>query len=127
MVRHAKMFVYTGTNTPTETVAVDSTNSYYSQPISVMGCDSFSIQVKWTEGSSIAGTLYLQVSNDPRVHTDPTNANWVTTDEVFPANPAGSTATTAETFSGNGYAYARLMYTNSSGSGTLGPVWANAQ
>lgn len=126
MATRIKSRVYTGTNAPTDTVATSSTNSYYSQAVSLVGKEAFSIQVSWTNGSAMVGTFYLQVSNDPRVFEDPTNAVWFTTDEVFPANPNSNSSTTAETFSGNGYGAARLMYTNASGTGTLGPVWIHA-
>ena len=126
MVRHAKLKLYTGTDAPTETVSASSTTSYYSEPMAVMGCESFSIQVKWTNGANALGVFYVQVSNDERVLSAPTSAVWVTTAEVFPANPANDSSSTAETYSGNGYAFARLMFTNTSGTVTIGPVYGNA-
>lgn len=127
IVRTAKMGVYTGSNDPTTTVATSSTNTYYSEIIAIGGCQSFSFQVEWANVSAMTGTLYVDVSNDPDALNNPTAASWVTTAVVFPANPAGSTSATAETYSNSGYAFARVKYVNSSGTGTLGPVHANAQ
>lgn len=129
MIKHQQMKVYTGTYTTAtkaETVATSSTNSYYTEPVAVGGCQSFAFQVEWTNNSAMVGVFYIDVSNDPRVHEKPDSAVWTTTAEVMPANPASNSSNTAQTFSNSGYAYVRLKYTNTSGTGTFGKVWVNA-
>lgn len=92
-----------------DATSVSSTNTVYSNTMTFSTDTYAAIQVTWT--GTPTGTLYLQVSND--------GTNWVTTSEVFPANPAGSATSTAETWSGFGYKYARVKYTNASGTGTM--------
>ena len=87
-------------------VSVASATNSSAMTLSLDTCVSF--YVEWTGDTT--GTLYLQVSND--------STNWVTTSEVFPANPAGSSSSTAEVWSGFGYKYARVRYVPSGGSGT---------
>lgn len=83
--------------------AVSTATDYYSSSMTLSLDTCVSFQVSWT--GNIAGTLYLQVSND--------NSNWITTAEVFPANPNNDATTTAEVWSGFGYKYARIKLTKS--------------
>jgi len=90
-------------------VAVSSTTTYNSLPITSCTATIISAQCVWT--GTPTGTLFLQVSND--------GTTWSTTAEVFGANPAGGASNTSETWFGNGYKQARISYTNASGSGNL--------
>jgi len=89
-----------------------TTKNSTAMTLSLDTCVSF--HVSWTRlTGTLAGTLYLQVSND--------NSDWITTTEVFPANPntASAPGSTAEVWSGFGYKYARIQYVPASGTGTM--------
>ena len=68
-----------------QAVETGAPTNYYSSAMTLSLDTCVSFYVSWT--GAITGTLYLQVSND--------NTNWVTTSEVFPANPAETSSSTA--------------------------------
>lgn len=92
-----------------DAVAVSSTNTYTSLPVTSHTDTIHSFQVIWT--GNPAGDLTLEVSND--------GSTWSTTAETFDAEPAGSASNTAQVWSGFGYKMSRIKYVNSSGSGTM--------
>jgi hypothetical protein len=111
--------------------AMASTNTIYSTISNILHKDSVAIQLNWT-GTPV-GSFYVQVSNDykPALAQSegcgaPNNGNWI---QVPLTNPlTGSTALTKPTTDGNpmginlnqlGWAWIQVVYTNSSGSGTL--------
>ena len=76
---------------------------------------NFSAVISWSGTPS--GTISLEVSNDS---TDGVNGTWVAyTDVTLGTQPAGSTGKFGVSLADIGYRWIRVVYTSSSGSGTL--------
>lgn len=97
-------------------VAVSSTNTYYSKMWSGGDSVSYSLQVVWT--GTPTGTFTLQVSNKPNP-VESTDADWVTSTEVAVVNPAGSASQFLVSTTASPHMKKRLKYVNASGSGTI--------
>jgi hypothetical protein len=81
-----------------------------STAVNISGVLGYSIQAIWTAGSTPVGVLKLQGSND--------NSNWSDISGAT-SNVSGNTGNSVFNASGVYYNYVRLVYTNTSGTGTL--------
>lgn len=104
-----------------EGVAVSSTSTYYSTPMSGKHSDGHGLHLQWT--GTPTGTFTFWVSDKPKPSlTD--DSDWVQDSTNFTAsNPAGS-ASKAQHNIACRHAWARIKYVNASGSGVL-YGWAN--
>lgn len=111
-----------------ETTLDGATTSLTSGPIPMHpdAARSFSVHQYWNQGGgSLAATVAVQVSNDPRVQEDINNgtstASWpteITSSISTLVNPSTGAGANVFNFSFGGYKYFRLVVTRSSGTGT---------
>lgn len=102
--------------TPTNGVAVSSTSTYYSLPISATHAAFLAISLSWTGTPTGTFTLWATDRALPDLASD---TDWVQDTTYSPSNPSGSASKTRDNM-GNAVArFWRIKYVNSSGSGTL--------
>jgi len=99
----------------TEGVAVSSTNTYYSTPISLARADGLSVQFAHTSTAAGALTMWCSNKDQPNMAND---TDWVQVADAL-TDPAGSAGTTAEEIGNFRARWVRWKYVNASGSGTL--------
>jgi hypothetical protein len=99
----------------TDGVAVSSTNTYYSAPVTLAGADGLSVSVEWSGTPSGLLTLWKSNKPDP-VLTD--DSDWQQETDAL-TDPFGSASKTSEEYGNFRASLVRLKYVNSSGSGTL--------
>lgn len=88
---------------------VDMAATAQSKSMKVVNKRVVSFGLVWT--GTPTGTLDLEVSND--------DTNWFALSMTLATQPAGSAASTGASADIGGWAYARVSYTRSSGTGTL--------
>lgn len=99
--------------------SIDDTNIHYSEVLDLFSIYGYSIHSKWAKDSgTVAGTLKVQVSNDPEAKDNPDNAQWKSLDcsEVAVSDGDG------EHFYNIGdiyYRFMRIYYQLSSGAITV--------
>ena len=80
---------------------------YTSASVNLYLVELFSAQLIWTDAGSLAGTVYLQGSND--------GVNWVDLDDIALSGEGTDSFVQSDVF----YKYARFFYDRSAGDGTL--------
>lgn len=102
-------------------VAVTSTNTYYSDPVTIDG-ETASVHLVWTQTvATLTGTFTLWYSNKPNADLA-NDTDWVQ-DTTFPAPSVSGTGKAFINISAVGASKVRLKYVNATGSGTL-QCWA---
>ena len=99
-----------------EGVAVSSTDTYYSEPISGKHADGYGLMLQWTGDPTGTFTLWMSDKPNPIRTSD---ADWVQDTSFAPTNPAGSASKMRDDAFNAKATWKRVKYVNASGSGTL--------
>jgi hypothetical protein len=103
--------------------AASSAASFNSTATHVMYSDNIGIQISWT--GTTTGTFAIQASNDavlPFNGGAPTGGTWSTYTVTSPPTPAGTAGNGIITVNQFPFAFIRLAYTATSGTGTITAV-----
>jgi hypothetical protein len=101
-------------------VAVSSTTTYYSQPVTQSGNGALSLHCVFA--GTMTGTLTLWLSNKPNADRT-SDTDWVQDTTFTAVSPAGAASKSFYTVGNLAGVSVRLKYVNASGSGTWN-AWA---
>lgn len=118
------VYVLTGSGPPDATtpssVAVSSTNTYYTAVVGQGGAGALALHSVFT--GTPTGTVTLWYTNKPNA-SEANDTDWVQDTTFTATNPAGAATKSFHTVGNLAAVRVRLKYVNASGSGTWA-VWA---
>lgn len=113
------VYALTGSGPPDATtpssVAVSSTNTYYSAYVKQEGSGALGLESVFT--GTPTGTVTLWYTNNPRA-VETTDNDWIQDSTFTAVNPAGAAAKSFHTVGNLAAVRVRLKYVNASGTGT---------